>query len=391
MELLEYIKKPAKYLPEGILKLKEEPMNRLYIYGTDTIENTSKTLSEFNIEIAGIIKKTKEDEYSQLHNNYFVYSFDEIENKGEKISVIVSFYWSKNADLLRQLCDSNIINRIYILEGAEYAWNLMYNPEKRLFKHEKMCFIDSYYKGLIKRKLNYQYMYDNINLFQQTYNWMTDKNSKRTMINYLNGHVNLKTFPMESTKDIYPQYFTKDIIKFIDDEVFLDCGAYDGDTIRSFYNQTNAKYKKIYAFEPDKKMITVLSNNIQNIPNCLLMQIGVYSEDKKIGFNNAGCGTITSFPTDDETDCIQVAKIDNVISDKVTFIKMDIEGSELAALMGAAQTIKKYKPKLAICVYHKAEDLISIPQYIKSLVPEYKLYLRGYFDYASEVVLYAVV
>lgn len=71
-------------------------------------------------------------------------------------------------------------------------------------------------------------------------------------------------------------------------------------------------------------------------------------------------------------------------------IKMDIEGSELKALKGAALTIKEHHPILAVCVYHKKEDLVTIPQYIKSLCPKYRLYLRNYSRYSQELVLYAV-
>ena len=70
---------------------------------------------------------------------------------------------------------------------------------------------------------------------------------------------------------------------------------------------------------------------------------------------------------------------------------MDIEGSELAALKGARETILKYKPTLAICVYHKKADLYEIPEYILSLVPEYKLYFRAYYDFADDFILYAVM
>ena len=79
------------------------------------------------------------------------------------------------------------------------------------------------------------------------------------------------------------------------------------------------------------------------------------------------------------------------IPEKITFIKMDIEGSELEALKGAKNIIKKDQPKLAICVYHKPEDIIDIPLYIKSLVPEYQLYLRHYSGMSGETVLYAVL
>lgn len=99
-----------------------------------------------------------------------------------------------------------------------------------------------------------------------------------------------------------------------------------------------------------------------------------------------GCGTIC----ESAEEVIEVDTIDNIVEEKVTFIKMDVEGAELEALQGASKTIIKNKPTLAICVYHKREDLITIPQYIKELVPEYKLYLRGHFIYASELVLYAV-
>ncbi len=89
---------------------------------------------------------------------------------------------------------------------------------------------------------------------------------------------------------------------------------------------------------------------------------------------------------------IAVDTIDNLVEDEnVNFIKMDIEGSELKALQGAAKTIKKNKPTLTICVYHKPEDLITIPQYIRSLNNSYKFYLRMHGAVVpQELVLYAI-
>ena len=88
---------------------------------------------------------------------------------------------------------------------------------------------------------------------------------------------------------------------------------------------------------------------------------------------------------------IEVRKLDDMLRDrKVTFLKMDIEGSELAALRGAERIIREQRPKLAICVYHKPEDMWEIPGFILNCHPDYKLYLRHYSISYTETVLYAV-
>ena len=90
---------------------------------------------------------------------------------------------------------------------------------------------------------------------------------------------------------------------------------------------------------------------------------------------------------------IRTAAIDDIVdkNDRVTFIKMDVEGAELESLKGARKLIKRDCPKLAVCIYHRPEDMITLPLYIKSLVPEYKLYLRSYSNSDNEMVLYAVL
>ena len=87
---------------------------------------------------------------------------------------------------------------------------------------------------------------------------------------------------------------------------------------------------------------------------------------------------------------IKAVALDDCISDLVTFIKMDIEGAELEALKGSREILKRYRPRLAISLYHKKEDLEEIPVYIKELVSEYKLYIRHYSNAGVETVLYAV-
>lgn len=114
---------------------------------------------------------------------------------------------------------------------------------------------------------------------------------------------------------------------------------------------------------------------------------GLWSEKKELRLKSGGTGSVIS---DDGDMVINVDCIDHVIKEQVTFIKMDIEGAEYEALLGARKTILKYKPKLAICVYHKAEDIWKLPGLIHQFNPEYVFYFRHYSFADNETVLYAL-
>ena len=192
----------------------------------------------------------------------------------------------------------------------------------------------------------------------------------------------------------WKQYFEPNIIEFKEDEVFIDAGALDLGTSTRFAKlcKDNNVNFKIYAFEPDrisyKKCNDVLSNT--SFPNLKLYNLGLWHENTTLYFSEQGDGSSRIMQQEMPVSA-KVVSLDSCITDKVTFIKMDIEGAELNALKGSREIIKKYKPRLAVSVYHKKEDLIEIPLYIKELVPEYKLYIRHYSNAAIETVLYAVV
>ena len=176
--------------------------------------------------------------------------------------------------------------------------------------------------------------------------------------------------------------------------VYFDCGAFDGDTIKSFIDCSNNKYKKIFGVEADPANFEKLKNFVKknNYSNVEIFNCGVWNEKGVLSFNsNNDMSSAVSFDGSGETS-IAVDTIDNILNgEPATFIKMDIEGSELNALKGAAKTIKENKPVLAICVYHKAADLITIPQFIKSLHEDYKFYMRYHTILgACELILYAI-
>ncbi len=191
------------------------------------------------------------------------------------------------------------------------------------------------------------------------------------------------------------QYFDDEIIKLGEEEVFIDGGVLDLGTSMQFEKfciKHGVKKCSVHAFEPDHKSFVRCQNILKrhNGADIHLYNAGLWSSNTTLSFDERGTGD--SRIVDSVSDnSVEVVALDNRVSDKVTFIKMDIEGAELEALKGAANIIKTYKPKLAICIYHKKEDMTKIPMYIKELVSEYKLYVRHYSNDAGETVLYAVV
>ena len=170
----------------------------------------------------------------------------------------------------------------------------------------------------------------------------------------------------------------------------MDCGAFDGDTMKEFIKASHGVYKQIICFEPVKEYYEKLVKRGKG-KKVTAICAGVYKETTTLHFNadNGKGSSITSAP--ENTITVPVRSIDDTLEcQNATFIKMDIEGSELDALRGARKTILKNKPKLAICLYHKHKDFVEIPTWIHNLVPEYKLYVRHHSFSVNETVLYAI-
>lgn len=175
-------------------------------------------------------------------------------------------------------------------------------------------------------------------------------------------------------------------------EIFVDGGCYDGENSRSFIKWAGNADKTIYAFEPDEDNFKcckkVLEKSAGNKVTYELIPKGLWSCNKILNFcaaSNEG----SRFAEDGEVH-IPVTSLDSAIHGEVTFIKMDVEGAEYEALKGAKELIGKYRPKLAISVYHKVEDIWELPQLILSLCSDYTFYLRHYSLSSEETVLYAV-
>ena len=231
----------------------------------------------------------------------------------------------------------------------------------------------------------YDYVKKNITGFEKLYDQLADELSKKILIEFINAKISsnpqgLSALNIKGEKQYFPSFF-----EIGENEIFIDSGAYNGDTSLSFAEQI--KNGVIYAFECDAENFKNLKKNTSHLDNIYIFEKGCWSEKTILSFS--GYGTMASKIDSDGKMKIEADSIDNVVQDEVTFIKMDVEGAELEALKGASGTIVKYTPKLAISVYHLREDLIAIPQYILSLNQNYELYLRHYESFSSELILYA--
>jgi FkbM family methyltransferase len=192
------------------------------------------------------------------------------------------------------------------------------------------------------------------------------------------------------------EYFDRNLVKFPDNgenEVFVDCGACRLETSLRFLRHA-PKTKAIYAFEPDGMHIPYIYQAIEKnkLENVHFFEAAVSNQNGIMRFagseNRVFAGGVLDSVNGNKD--VAVNRIDDVIHEKVTFIKMDIEGAELDALYGAEKTIIRDKPRLAICVYHSVNDIVDIPLYIHRLVPEYRLYMRHHSSANDSTILYAI-
>ncbi len=169
----------------------------------------------------------------------------------------------------------------------------------------------------------------------------------------------------------------------------FDCGAYIGDSIKPVCSVVPEKSVLYYAFEPEKENANIIRNNSEFYEICKelrVLEYGVGSKNEELFFefpdnNQKDAGRFVDSVSVDNGLKLTIKKLDdlNLEVKGQLYIKMDIEGSEMAALIGAKETIRKFNPYLAICVYHRKNDLTDIPFFIASLGCEYDYYLRGGF------------
>jgi FkbM family methyltransferase len=179
------------------------------------------------------------------------------------------------------------------------------------------------------------------------------------------------------------------------EEVFVDCGAFDGDSLRAFLSASNGQFSGIYAWEADPANAARLEGCIRGLSSdvsakVVVMPYAVGRQDATVRFS--ADGTVGSrVGTPDATQEVVCRSIDSALTGvRPSLIKMDIEGAEPDALLGAARTMARDRPVMAVCAYHKCDHLWSLPQLLKAANPDYEIFLRRYAEDCWETVYYAV-
>ena len=189
-------------------------------------------------------------------------------------------------------------------------------------------------------------------------------------------------------------YFDLPYLTHCDNEIFVDGGVLDGDSSMAFVKWCGGEYGHIHMFEPNPIVHQNINNRMMHFGDKIsLHKAGLWNCKDSLSFlvnenHLSGAKIVEDVRESDYT--INVIDLDSVLHEGATFIKMDIEGAEKQALLGAKKIIRRYHPKLAISVYHKKEDLWEIPKIILSIDPEYKFYLRHYCLSAGDTVLYGI-
>ena len=345
----------------------------VYIYGAGNAgAMTCNLLKKINVEIKGFVDKRAEIIGTYLNKKVITAENELIK---DNVFVIISFICSYEE-----------------LESMK-TWLSSLGYDKICYFHDiynlisRIDFIDKRSKDSLDSN---NILTDEQERIMQIEKYLCDERSKQIYYDFYNGLINVNP-DLFSKPDKGFQYFIDDIVFAKGYKRFIDCGAFDGDTAITL-KKLKGQIEKLALFEPEKPSFDKLKETIkkEKVANeQILFPCGVWDKTEMLAFKS---GLQSSSSISESGDVyVQCIALDDVLQDfKPTFIKMDIEGAELEALLGAENMIREHKPDLAISVYHKVEHMIDIPLLIKNFNPNYKLYLRCHGLHGMETILYAV-
>jgi FkbM family methyltransferase len=227
----------------------------------------------------------------------------------------------------------------------------------------------------------------NYSHYELLYEKLSDEVSKTILLDLLNFRKNRDISYLSAYHvDFEGQYF-EDFLSLSDNEVFVDVGSFDGNTSIQFIKHCPG-YKSVYIFEPSATNLIKTKKNLREYQNIHFKPLGL-SDLKALLQFDAEAGSASAISVNGK-DTIEVDRLDDVLKERVTFIKMDIEGAEAQAIKGMSMHILNDHPKLAISVYHKPDDIWKIPNQILAIRNDYNIYIRHYTEGTDETVMFFI-
>ncbi|RDU64789.1 FkbM family methyltransferase [Helicobacter sp. MIT 14-3879] len=375
-----------------------EPSSKRYIFGFNKYSKfIIKALYERNLKVDGIVDDfTKDSVYSYKDIQIPLIKTNEIKCYA-KVVVVVLCQTNLALDKLLYLQKLKIIEFIdyfafFRILKEEFNISLLEIEFDDLFVANKTNSKVSTWKDFREHFRANRYEYEDI------YNKLIENRSRKEFEQIINFRLNSDfSFMRDFTFRPNEQYF-EEFLGLEGVDIFFDIGSYDGENSLEFIKRAK-NYKQIYFFEIQKNNFINTTKNLFNYPNIKGFNIGLGEGKDIIGVKSS---KTASYLTKDSTDMVEVNSIDNLLNNKEIIIngggqrdikimlKLDIESSEEWALMGARNFITKYKPIIAICVYHRFDDFIRIPKLLLEFNPKYRLYFRHYSSGVSESVMFFV-
>jgi FkbM family methyltransferase len=188
-------------------------------------------------------------------------------------------------------------------------------------------------------------------------------------------------------------YFPLDLAALSEHEVFVDCGAFDGDTVRRFLINSAGKFARIVAFEADPENHRRLQEYVRSLAaeaqqRIKVLPFAVTDHSGTVRFSASGTESSFVGQGDMEVACSTLDR--EALASAPTWVKMDIEGSELGAIAGSAELIRRHSPLLAVCVYHQQPHLWQVPGMINELKDNYAFFLRPHLLESWDLLCYAI-
>ncbi len=234
----------------------------------------------------------------------------------------------------------------------------------------------------------WEYCLEHAEELEEVYSSLADDLSREVFADVINFRISGKISYLKGITTPKSEVYT-DIIKPQENEIYVDLGAYTGDTIAELLEYTGGRYEKIYALEPDRRNYKKLLKSTEGMENVETFNCAVWSCDTELMFADRS-GRQSAVSSQGKPK--EARSVDSVLAGgPAGIIKMDVEGAEDEAVNGALRTISEYRPKLMISLYHRNRDIFYLPLKIKRLNPEYRLYIRHQpYIPAWETNLYAI-